>query len=52
MTSRYVYCPMTSRRIGRRMGLLARIRRSMAQKRNVIDVFPVCGYNAPVYPGK
>ena len=52
MKSRYCYCPMTSRRIGRRVTLLDRIRRRMAQKRNGCDLFPVCGYGSPVYPGK
>ena len=54
MTGRYVYCPMTSKRIGRRVTLFDRIRRRRALKRTagMIDVFPICGYNAPVFPGK
>ena len=52
MKSRYCYCPMTAKRIGRRTTLMERIRRRMAQKRNECDLFPVCGYNSPVYPGK
>ena len=52
MKSRYCYCPMTAKRIGRRVTIIDRIRRRMAQKRNVIDVFPICGYNTPIFPGK
>ena len=52
MKSRYCYCPMTAKRIGRRVTLLDRIRRNKAIKRSLPDVFPVCGYNAPVFPGK
>lgn len=53
MTSRYVYCPMTAKRIGRRVTLFDRIRRNRAIRRACKpDVFPICGYNAPVYPGK
>ena len=51
MTSRYVYCPMTSRRLGRRVTLMERIRRHF--RRTVEpDVFPICGYGQAVYPGK
>ena len=50
MTSRYCYCPMTSRKLGRRVSLLTRIRRWA--RRNEPDLFPTCGYNAPVFPGK
>lgn len=49
---RYCYCPMTPKRIGRRVTLMDRIRRRQAQKRNVADLFPICGYNAPIMPGK
>lgn len=52
MKSRYCYYPMTAKRIGRRVTLLDRIRKRRAQKRNRIDVFPICGYGSPVYPGK
>lgn len=52
MKSRYCYCPMTARRIGRRVTLLDRIRRRRAMRRNVPDVFTVTGYNAPIFPGK
>lgn len=52
MKSRYCYCPMTAKRIGRRVTLFDRIRRRRAQKRSIVDVFPICGYNTPVYPGK
>lgn len=52
MKSRYCFCPMTAKRIGRRVTLFDRIRRRRAQKRNSYDMFPVCGYSSPVYPGK
>ena len=52
MKSRYCYNPMTAKRIGRRVTLLDRIRRARAQRRQVVDVFQICGYNAPIYPGK
>lgn len=52
MKCRYCYCPMTARRIGRRVTLFDRIRRNRAQKRNAYDLYPVVGYNAPIYPGK
>lgn len=51
MKSRYCYCPMTAKRIGRRVTLLDRIRLRRRRK-NVPDLFPIVGYNAPVYPGK
>lgn len=50
MTSRYVYCPMTSKRIGRRVTIMSRIRRWL--NRREPDMFPIIGYNGPVYPGK
>jgi hypothetical protein len=52
MKSRYIYCPMTSKRIGRRVTLMDRIRRRRAMRKRIPDVFPICGYNAPIYPGK
>ena len=55
MKSRYCYCPMTSKRIGRRVTLADRFRRwkkEWENRRNAPDVFMVTGYNAPVYPGK
>jgi hypothetical protein len=42
---------MTARRIGRRVTLAERIRRHF-RRIDRPDVFPICGYNAPVYPGK
>lgn len=51
MTSRYVFCPMTSKRLGRRLTLTERIRKYF-KKEVKPDVFPICGYNAPIYPGK
>lgn len=51
MTSRYCYCPMTQRRVGRRVTLADMIRKRIAMfKRPKPDVFPICGYNSPVYP--
>lgn len=53
MTSRYVYCPMTPKRIGRRVTLMDRIRRARAKRRSEQpDVYETIGYCAPVYPGK
>lgn len=53
MTSRYVFCPMTAKRIGRRVTLLDRIRRSRARrKQERPDVYEVIGYCSPIYPGK
>lgn len=53
MTSRYVFCPMTAKRIGRRVTLLDRIRRSRARrKQERPDVFEIIGYCSPIYPGK
>lgn len=49
--SRYCYSPMTSKRIGKRVTILDRIRRNRARVKSP-DVFPICGYNAPIYPGK
>lgn len=51
MTSRYVYCPMTSKRLSMRITLADRIRR-MFQHHEKPDVYPIVGYNRPVYPGK
>lgn len=55
MKSRYCYCPMTSKRIGRRVTIMDRIRRWKKQRRdrrNAPDLFMVTGFNAPIYPGK
>lgn len=55
MTSRYCYCPMTAKRIGRRVSLLGRFRRwkrIRQEMRNAPDLYPVGNYNAPIYPGK
>ena len=51
MKSRYCYCPMTAKRIGRRVTLLDRIRRWRVRRENP-DMFMVTGFNAPVFPGK
>ncbi len=53
MKSRYCYCPMTAKRIGRRVTILDRIRRRKAMKRQTFsDLYPIVGYYAPTYPGK
>lgn len=51
MKSRYCYCPMTAKRIGRRVTLLYEIRKWLV-KREKPDVYMVTGFNAPIYPGK
>ena len=51
MKSRYCYCPMTAKRIGRRVTLMDRLRKHF-RKQERPDVFPVNGFNAPIYPGK
>lgn len=51
MKSRYCYCPMTAKRIGHRKTLLECIRLRKRRKKQP-DLFPIVGYNAPVYPGK
>ena len=51
MTSRYVFCPMTAKRIGRRVTIMDRIRRKLA-RREKPDVFPTVGFWPPVYPTK
>jgi hypothetical protein len=44
---------MTAKRIGRRVTLLDKIRQRRALKRrDTIDVFPICGFNTPIFPGK
>lgn len=53
MKCRYVYCPMTPKRIGRRVTLMERVRRSRARRRHEVpDVYEVIGYCAPIFPGK
>ena len=53
MTGRYCFNPMTAKRIGRRLGLIDRIRRARAFRRAAApDLYPVIGYESPVYPGK
>ena len=51
MKSRYCYCPMTAKKIGHRVTLMERIRRRRAIRRNRPDLYPVCGYNTPIFPG-
>ena len=50
MTSRYVYCPMTSRKLGRRVSLMTRLRRWLRNDKP--DLYEIIGYCTPVYPGK
>ena len=53
MKSRYCYNPMTSKRIGRRVTIMDRIRRRRAERRRAEpDLFLVTGFNRPIYPGK
>ncbi len=55
MTCRYVYCPMTAKRIGRRMTLVDHFRRWQRirrDRREAAEIFQGTGYYAPVYPGK
>lgn len=55
MKSRYIYCPMTSKRIGRRVTLADRFRKwiyERKKRRNEPDVFMVTGFYPPVYPEK
>ena len=50
MKSRYIYCPMTAKRIGRRVTILDRLRR-WAKRHEKPDLYMVTGFNAPIYPG-
>lgn len=53
MTSRYCFCPMTAKRIGRRVTLIDMLRKRRALKRMAKpDLFPVTGFYEPVYPRK
>lgn len=55
MKSRYCYCPMTAKRIGRRMtlaDLFHRWQRIRRDRRNAPELFPVGNYYTPVYPSK
>lgn len=51
MKSRYIFCPMTAKKLSRRITIMERIRRRF-RKVEQPDVFPICGYNAPIFPGK
>ena len=53
--SRYIFCPMTSKHIGRRATLAYRFRRwrkERKDRKNAPDVYQVIGYRQPIYPGK
>jgi hypothetical protein len=55
MTGRYIYCPMTSRRLGWHLNPVDRIRQAIRMRRkrkNEPDVFPIVGCFAPIFPGK
>ena len=53
MTSRYCYCPMTTKRIGHRMTPAERFRRWKAKRKMAKpDLYMVTGFYPPVYPGK
>jgi len=48
---RWVYCPMTQRRIGRRLTVRDRLRRWLSGwQREKIDVYMVTGFFEPTYP--
>jgi hypothetical protein len=51
MTSRYCYCPQVYRKLCRRITLVERIKRRFRRIEEP-DMFPICGYNQPVFPGK
>lgn len=54
-TGRYIYCPMTAKRIGKRMTIADRIRRWQRirrERKHEPDLFLATGYARPVYPGK
>lgn len=51
MKSRYCYCPMTAKKIGRRVTLMDRFRR-WRNRKDRPDVFQVTGYYNAYYPGK
>lgn len=50
MKSRYCYNTQVYRKIGRRVGLLTRLRRWARHEEP--DLYPISGYYPPVYPGK
>lgn len=55
MRSRYCYCPMAGKKLGRRITIADRFRKWKIERealRNYPDVYMVTGYNAPVYPKK
>lgn len=54
MKSRYCYCPMTAKRIGRRMTIAERFRRWRKVRRDMREMvpYPFTDYGSPVYPGK
>ena len=51
MKSRYCYSPAVYKKIGRRVTLLDKLRKRF-RKQEKPDLFPICGYNAPIYPSK
>ena len=51
MTGRWVFCPMTSKRLCRRITLMERIRRRF-RKVERPDLYMVCNFNQPIFPGK
>lgn len=55
MTSRYCYCPMTSKRLSMKITLADKVKRFFRRieiRRIEPDLYPIVGYNAPVFPGK
>lgn len=51
MKSRYIYCPMTSKKLGHRTTLAERFR-LWKRRRMAPDLYMVTGFNAPYYPSK
>lgn len=55
MRSRYCYCPMAGKKLGRRVTLAERFHRWQKERdarRNAPDLLMVTGYYLPVNPGK
>ena len=55
MKSRYCYCPMAGKKIGRRVTIMDRFRRwkrNRENRKNAPDVYQVAGFYPPIYPGK
>lgn len=51
MKSRYCYCPMTAKKIGRRVTILEQIRQRF-RKKVVPDLYRVTGFEQAIFPSK